>query len=138
MKLWVVILLLLIGMGPGVRGTIWTPQLARQYAPEFLRAKREVVEGDVERKVREQDRVLLTVQTPHGTILAIFKKRVGEIDLLVQKGDRLTLVLRRYEPFVEDPVIERVKRPEPGPRPAGGEPSPSGGAGGVSQEKPSQ
>lgn len=138
MRVWVVILILLLGMGLGVGGTIWTPRLAGQYTPEFLRAKREVVEGEVERKLKDQDRVLLTVQTPQGAILATFKKRAVEIDLLVQKGDMLTLALRRYEPFVEDPVIERVRKSEAGPRPTAGEPAPSAGAGGIPQEKPSQ
>ncbi len=140
MKTWMIVLILLIGIAFGVSGTILAPRLAGPYLPESFRAKTEVVEGEVERKLREQDRLLLTVQTSQGTVLATFKQKVAEIDLLVQKGDTLTLALRRYEPFVQDPTIERVRKQEaakpepakqePAPRPKGSEPPPpaSGGA----------
>ena len=140
MKAWMIVLILLIGVALGVSGTILAPKLAGPYLPESFRAKAEVVEGEVDRKLREQDRLLLTVQTSQGTVLATFKQKVAEIDLLVQKGDTVTLALRRYEPFVEDPAIERVRKlqptkpeaakQEPIPRPKAGEPSPpdTGGA----------
>ncbi len=64
-----------------------------------------------------RDRLLLTVQTSQGSFLVTFKKKVAEIDLLVQQGDTLTLALRRYEPFVDEPAIERVRRLDPTPRP---------------------
>ena len=140
MKAWMIVLILLIGVALGVTGTILAPKLAGPYLPESFRAKSQVVEGEVERKLREQDRLLLTVQTSQGTVLATFKQKVAEIDLLVQKGDTLTLALRRYEPFVEDPAIERVRKqeaakPEPAKqesatRPKGSEPSPPTTGGG--------
>jgi len=140
MKTWIIVLILLIGVALGVSGTILAPKLAGPYLPESFRAKAEVVEGEVDRKLREQDRLLLTVQTSQGTVLATFKQKVAEIDLLVQKGDTVTLALRRYEPFVEDPAIERVRKLQPTkpeaakqeliPRPKVGELSPpdTGGA----------
>ena len=140
MKAWMIVLILLIGVALGVSGTILAPKLAGPYLPESFRAKTEVVEGEVDRKLREQDRLLLTVQTSQGTVLATFKQKVAEIDLLVQKGDTVTLALRRYEPFVENPAIERVRKlqptkpepakQEPTSRPKAGEPSPpdTGGA----------
>jgi hypothetical protein len=140
MKAWVIVLILLIGVALGVSGTILAPKLAGPYLPESFQAKTEVVEGEVDRKSREQDRLLLTLQTSQGTVLATFKQKVAEIDLLVQKGDTVTLALRRYEPFVEDPAIERVRKlqptkpeaakHEPIPLPKAGEPSPpdTGGA----------
>jgi hypothetical protein len=69
------------------------------------------------RKQREGERLLLAVQTAQGAILVTFKKKVAEIDLLVQQGDIVTLGLSRYEPFVDEPVIERVRKQEPTPRP---------------------
>jgi hypothetical protein len=33
-----------------------------------------------------------------------------EIDMLVERGDTLMLVFRKYEPFMEDPAIERVRK----------------------------
>lgn len=134
MKLWLSILILLVGIALGVTGTLLAPQFAGQYLPGVFQTKPQVVEGEVERKLREQDRLLLTVQTSQGTVLATFKKKVAEIDLLVQKGDTLTFVLRRYEPFVEDPTIERVRKPEPMKQ----ELAPRSLPGGTSQEKPSQ
>jgi len=138
MKVWLYILTLLIGVALGVTGTILAPQFVGRYLPGVFQAKAQVVEGAVEQKLREQDRLLLTVQTSQGTILATFRKRVAEIDLLVQKGDALTLALRRYEPFVEDPAIERVRKPEVAPRPKGDEPSAPATGGAVPQEKPPQ
>ncbi|MBI2369318.1 MAG: hypothetical protein HYV08_03620 [Deltaproteobacteria bacterium] len=61
-------------------------------------------------KQREEDRLLLTVLTPRGAILATFRQKVAEIDLLVDVGDTLTLGLPRYEPFLADPRIERVRK----------------------------
>ncbi len=140
MKAWMIVLILLIGMALGVSGTILAPKLVGPYLPESFRAKTEVVEGEVDRKLREQDRLLLTVQTSQGTVLATFKQKVAEIDLLVQKGDMVTLALPRYEPFAEDPAIQRVRkqettkqepiRQEPIPRPKAGEPSPPANGGG--------
>ena len=139
MRAWVIGLSLLIGIALGIAGTILAPQVAGPYLPESFRAKKEVVEGEVERKLREQDRLLLTVQTSQGTVLlATFKKKVAEIDLLVQKGDTLTLALRRYEPFVEDPAIERVRKPEAAAQPKGVGPSPAATGGAAPPEKPAQ
>jgi hypothetical protein len=119
-----VVLILLIGIALGIAGTIYAPQLAGPYLPEgFLVKKPETVEGEVVRKQREGDRLLLTVQTSQGTVLATFKKKVGEIDLLVQQGDTLTLALTRYEPFVDDPAIDRVRKQEPTSRPKASPPS---------------
>ena len=116
MKPWLVIFILLVGMSLGIGGTIFGPEVAAPYLPEAFQVKKpENVTGEVMRKLREGDRVLLTVQTSQGTVLATFKKKVAEIDLLVQQGDVLTLALSRYEPFVEDPAIERVRKQDAAP-----------------------
>jgi hypothetical protein len=47
-------------------------------------------------------------------VLATFKQRVPEIDLLVDTGDHVTLGITSYEPFVEDPKILGVKKAKPG------------------------
>ena len=116
MKPWLIILTLLVGMLLGVGGTVFGPEVAAPYLPEAFQVKKpENVTGEVMLKLREGDRVLLTVQTSQGTVLATFKKKVAEIDLLVQEGDALTLALSRYEPFAEDPAIERVRKQEAAP-----------------------
>ncbi len=106
-----ILLILLIGISIGVGGVIYGPDLASPYLPDSFRMKKtETVAGEVVRKQREGDRLLLTVQTSQGTVLATFKKKVAEIDLLVQQGDALTMAVGRYAPFVEDPAIERVRK----------------------------
>lgn len=114
MRRWLLLLTFLIGVGLGVSGTLMGPGLAGRYLPRTIGGKAEVVTGEVVAKQREGDRLLLTVAAGQGAILAAFKKRVTEIDLLVEQGDTVTLRLSRYEPLVEDPPIERVKKP---PRP---------------------
>ncbi|MFQ5830175.1 MAG: hypothetical protein ACE5JD_13615 [Candidatus Methylomirabilia bacterium] len=99
-----------IGVAVGVAGTISAPRYAGQYLPQVVSGKAELVDGEVAQKQRQRGRLLLTVLTPQGAILATFKERVPEIDLLVNEGDQLTLSLPRYEPFVEDPAIERVRK----------------------------
>ena len=118
MKTWLIVLVLLAGIALGVVGTTFAPDVAGLYLPEAFRVKKaETIDGEVVRKLREGERLLLTVQTSQGSVLATFKKKVAEIDLLVQQGDTITLALSRYEPFVNDPAIERVRKLEPAPRP---------------------
>ena len=118
MRAFQTFLILLIGIAIGVAGTIYGPELAGPYLPEgYMVKKPEIVAGEVVRKQRDGERLLLTVQTSQGTVLATFKKKVAEIDLLVQQGDDLTLAVTRYEPFVEDPAIERVRKQDPASHP---------------------
>jgi len=123
MKFWHGTLLLLIGIALGAVLLAIGPRVAGPYLPEAFRGKVESVEGEVTRKQREPDRLLITVVTSRGAILATFKKKIPEVDLLVAEGDALTLALRRFEPFVEDPAIQSVKKKTPA------EGSPTGAAG---------
>jgi small basic protein len=113
MKHWFIILVFLVGIVLGVGGTFLAPNFIDPYLPEAMKRKGEVVEGSVVAKQRKQDWLLITVNTPQGAILATFKKKVEEIELLVERGDTIGLALRRYEPFVEDPVIKRVRKKSP-------------------------
>ena len=117
MKLWRGTLLFLIGLALGAVLAVIGPHVAGPYLPDALRGKVESVEGDVTRKQREPDRLLITVVTPRGAILATFRKRIPEVDLLLAEGDALTLGLRRFEPFVEDPAIQSVKKKAPAENP---------------------
>jgi len=118
MKTASIFLTLLVGVALGVGGTLFAPDVADPYLPDAIRVKKaETVDGEVVQKLREGERLRLTVQTTQGSVLATFKKKVPEIDLLVQQGDTVTLALGRYEPFVEDPAIERVRKQEPALRP---------------------
>jgi hypothetical protein len=114
MKVWRGSLLFLIGLALGAALVVIGPRVAGPYLPEALRGTIEFVEGEVTRKQREPDRLLMTIVTPRGAILATFKKRISEVDLLVAEGDALTVGLRRFEPFVEDPAIQSVRKKTPG------------------------
>jgi hypothetical protein len=86
--------------------------------PAFVRGETVTLEGPATAKGREEDRLLITVATPAGAILATFKKRVEEIDLLVQAGDTVAIDVPAYQPFVENPRIVRVRKASPEPAPA--------------------
>jgi hypothetical protein len=109
---WVVLAILLVGVGLGVAGTIFGPQLAGPYLPDAIAGRNELLDGKVLRKQREADRLLLTVSTPQGATVATFTRNAGAVDLLVAEGDTLTLALHGYAPFVDDPSIRRVRKPD--------------------------
>jgi hypothetical protein len=111
MNRWVTLGAFLIGVAAGVSGALYGPRWSESFLPEGLRPKTEPIEGEVRRKLKEADRLLLTVLTRDGVVLATFKRRVTEIEALVQEGDLVTLALGRYEPFVENPEITRVREP---------------------------
>lgn len=113
MQRWAIPVALLVGIALGVAGTIAAPRTLGPYLPAALQGKTELVAGKVLRKLPEGDRLLVTVLTPHGAILATFTRRATEINLLVSEGDTLTLALARYEPFLTDPVIRGVRKLEP-------------------------
>jgi len=125
MRFWTSVVVLVIGLALGVALAVMGPRVAGPYLPEALRGRVETVEGEVTRKQREPDRLLITVVTPRGAILAIFKNQIPEVDLLVGEGDTVTLGLRRFEPFVEDPAIQRVRK-KGLPEPEGGPSEPRG------------
>lgn len=122
---WSVLLTFLLGLALGLSGPVFAPNLIDPYMPEMLQGRNETVDGAVKRKQREQERLLLTISTPRGAILATFTERVTEIDLLVEEGDRVTLRLRHYSPFVTNPRIAQVMKADESrgavspPQPAG-------------------
>lgn len=63
-------------------------------------------------KSLEEGRLLLKLETASGVLLATFTEKVEEIDLLVEKGDHVTLRVAQYQPFLTDPRLERVVKPE--------------------------
>ncbi len=111
-------LVFLIGLVLGAAAALSVPGLARPYLPylpEILAGKRVTIEGEVARKQREPNRLLLKVHTAQGDLLAVFTKKVADIDLLVEPGDVLTLDAAGYAPLLEDPAIARVRHREERP-----------------------
>lgn len=112
MKAWLLLLILVIGVALGVSGTYLAPDYILPYLPEVLKGKFVSVEGKVIEKELKQASLLLTINTNQGALLATFKKKVEKIGLLVNKGDTIEFAIRKYEPFVENPVIKRVIKGE--------------------------
>lgn len=106
-----IIIAFLVGLAIGVVGVIVGRPYVGERLPEAVGGKRQTLQGPVTAKRREADRLLLTVSTPSGAILATFKKKLGEIDLLVERGDSVSLAVPGYQPFLQDPEITRVAKP---------------------------
>jgi hypothetical protein len=120
------------GLLIGITGTLLLPPLLRPYLPDSLRGSQELAVGPVLAEQREEGRLLLTVQAEQGAMLATFTERVAEIDLLVGVGDTVTLAVSRYQPFVENPSFEGVKKADSTRGSAAAEET---GAGGVGSEE---
>jgi len=102
-----------MGLGLGLGGPILANQYLEPYMPSFLKKPLHPLEGFVTHKQRDQDRLLVTVTTQDGTILATFRQQVAEIDLLVEEQDSITLDVKQYEPFVNDPPVLKVNKQVP-------------------------
>lgn len=102
---------LLAGIVIGVLGAVFLPDLASPYLPDSLRAERVQVEGVVEAKSTEGERLLLTVGSEAGATLVTFRDDIARIDLLVSVGDSVRLAVDEYTPFIDDADIRRVMKP---------------------------
>lgn len=99
---------LVIGLGIGLGGPMVASRYANPYLPGFLQESVHPLEGAVRHKQIQQDRLLMTITTPEGTILATFQQQIPEIDLLVEERDLVTLDVQHYQPFITDPPVLRV------------------------------
>jgi hypothetical protein len=109
-SLIVYVTLFVLGVGVGLGAPFLVSRYAQPYLPQILQETIHPLTGTVTHKQRDQDRLLMTVTTQDGTILATFQKQVQEIDLLVEEQDSVTLDVKRYEPFVTDPPILKVNK----------------------------
>jgi hypothetical protein len=101
----------LLGLIAGAIGAVVAPSWWQGLVPDALfpgGSMESVVLG----KSREEGRLLLKLETVGGVLLATFTERVEEIELLVEPGDRVTLRVARYQPFLTDPRLDRVVKPE--------------------------
>ena len=118
-SLMVYMAVFVLGVGLGLGAPFLAARYAQPYIPQFLQEAVHPLTGTVTHKERQQDRLLMTVTTRDGTILATFRKQVPEIDLLVEEQDSVTLDVKQYEPFVTDPPVIKVnKLTRPVPEPA--------------------
>jgi hypothetical protein len=98
----------IFGLVMGILCTIYLPGYVRPYLPDALVGKDIVVKGTVAAKEKKGEDLLLTVSTPEGALLATFKKKAAEVNLLINEKDEVQFVLPKYMPFIEDPKIIRV------------------------------
>ena len=111
MKAWLALIGgVVLGFFAAVVTNLASPDLLTPYTKQFLSADHtEPVSGTVVKKHRESDRLLLTLSTQKGVLLATFTKQLDDLDLLIDEGYIITIKLRTYSPFVENPPIERVE-----------------------------
>ena len=110
------LLIFVLGLIIGGVVALALPRLLAPYLPASVWSWAGSSEGVVEVKRWDDENLLLTLVSEEGATLATFSRRVSQIDLLIDEGDRVTFAGRRYQPFVEDPVIGRVLKagdPEP-------------------------
>ncbi len=104
------LIIFLVGIGFGLAAPSVAPKYLGSYFPKSLTPSHSGVQGIVVRRQLDEDRLLLTISAPDGALLAIFQKKITEISLLIDEGDSVTLDVRSYAPFVNDPPILRVKK----------------------------
>ena len=99
---------LLAGVILGIGAATMGPALVAPYLPKSMGGQGVRIEGEVLRKQREANRLLLKVGTAQGPMLVTFTQKVAELDLLLEPGDTVTLITTGYATFVEDPTLDRV------------------------------
>jgi hypothetical protein len=111
----------LFGLVLGILAAIFLPGYVRPYIPQWATGKTIVVKGTVAAKQKKENVLLLTVDTPDGALLATFRKKVDETNLLINEKDAIEFTLPKYMPFIDDPKIIRVVKEQqaaPAPVPA--------------------
>jgi TOBE domain len=93
------------------------PALIAPYIHKASSGSGEHIEGQVVRKQREGNRLLVKINTAQGPMLVTFTQKVADLDVLLDPGDTVTLMIPGYATFVEDPVFERIKATAPAKTP---------------------
>ena len=112
MRGWVVLIgTLLVGIVVGAGVANRGPALVVPYLPKAVSGPSEHIDGQVVRKQRDGNRLLVKISTAQGPMLVTFTQKVADLDVLLDSGDTVTLGTPSYATFVDDPVLERVKEP---------------------------
>lgn len=116
MKSFASYMILIIGMIAALGLYIFGSEYLKPWIPEAAVESTGLMEGIVTAKIAKPgiggtpDGLLITLNTDQGASLVTFTERVDEVALLVDKGDRVTLAVATYRPFIENPVIKRVEK----------------------------
>ena len=112
MRGWLILICtFLVGVAVGVGLANRGPALIAPYLPKAVIGPSEHIEGQVVRKQRDGNRLLVKITTAQGPMLVTFTQKVADLDVLLDTGDTVTLVTAGYSTFVDDPALERVKEP---------------------------
>jgi hypothetical protein len=113
MKGWLILgLPLLIGIILGIGIATRGPTVIAPYLPKAVGGSSARIEGQVVRKQRDGNRLLVKVDTVQGPMLVVFTEKASDLDVLLDPGDRVTLLTQGgYRTFVDDPTLERVTGP---------------------------
>lgn len=103
---------LLIGIIVGGLAVHFAPEVLSPYLPDAVQKPGDGISGPVVAKRLEGDRLLVTVAAQQGAILVTFRKKLSEIDLLVEEGDTVALGVKQYRPFMQDPELRAVQKHE--------------------------
>jgi hypothetical protein len=126
MRGWIILIsTFLVGVVVGVGVANKGPALIAPYLPNPVSGPSEHLEGQIVRKQREGNRLLVKVSTTKGPMLVTFTQKVADLDVLLDAGDTVTLGTSGYATFIDDPLLERVKEPARVPSPSGPAASPS-------------
>jgi len=122
------------GLVLGVAGSILLPRYAGPYLP--FGGGGEVLSGPVLSEERDGERLLLTIEAEQGAFIASFSRRVSEIALLVEPGDTVAIAAEGYDPFIEDPYFEGVRKAHPTEGVAAPPPAPGPAERGAEEAEP--
>ena len=112
MRGWLILICtFLVGAAVGVGLANRGPALIAPYLPKAVSRPGEHIEGQVIRKQRDGNRLLVKITTAQGPMLVTFTQKVADLDVLLDAGDTVTLIAPGYATFVDDPILERVKEP---------------------------
>ncbi len=99
----------LIGVAVGIGAANRGPALIAPYLPKSVSGVGRQIEGQVVRKQRDGNRLLVKITTAQGPMLVTFTQKAPDLDVLLDNGDTVTLVTPGYATFVDDPIVEHVK-----------------------------
>ena len=118
MRGWVILLAtFLVGVAVGIGAANRGPALIAPYVPKAISGVGNQIEGQVVRKQRDGNRLLVKITTAQGPMLVTFTQKVPDLDVLLDNGDTLTLVTAGYATFVDDPIVDHVNAAGRAPAP---------------------
>ena len=125
MRGWVILLgTFLVGVAVGIGAANRGPALVAPYLPKAVSGVGKQIEGQVVRKQRDGNRLLVKITTAQGPMLVTFTQKAADLDVLLDNGDTLTLATPGYATFVDDPIVEHVRTAARAPSPPPATPSP--------------